>query len=231
MVVLWNFPWARICWATLSSQKSVFLRGIHQLEITNSYHRLSAFVCQNPVDLPSSQGAPQRTSVVLHFRPRMSISRAWLCTHHSLPFSLSPFFFQMRSVGLGFTTFSTIPLEGDSFLHGPHKSAAGWDTDKELNLWGQHCASNQILSDHLSSPTATLCSCHPSAADLEDLRFALLIRWETIPWLSELWPELAHPGAMSTQHQIQGRQKGNVHLEAQGAGLLFLGEHGCVDNA
>lgn len=27
VLLLWNFPWARICWAILSSQKSVFLGG------------------------------------------------------------------------------------------------------------------------------------------------------------------------------------------------------------
>lgn len=105
MVLLWNFPWAKICWAILSSQKPVFLGGIHHLEITNSYHRLSAFVCQNPIDLPSSQGAPQRTSFVLHFRPRMSISRARLCARHYIAF-LSPSFPLPNEVGrVGFHRF------------------------------------------------------------------------------------------------------------------------------
>jgi len=79
----------------------------------------------------------------------------------------------------------------------------------------------------------TLCSHHPSAADLEGLRLqgetvCLLIRGKTIPWLSELQSELAHPGATSIQCQTQCGQKGNVQLEAQGAGLLFIAERGDV---
>lgn len=50
------------------------------------------------------------------------------------------------------------------------------------------------------------------------------------PWLSELWSELAYPGATSTWYETQGGQKGNVQSEAQGAGLLFVGELGYVDN-
>lgn len=79
VLLLQNFPWARICWATLSSQKLVVLGGIRHLKISNSYQVfLPVDVCLDLIDLPFSQRATRRISVVPHhFRPRTSTSRGF----------------------------------------------------------------------------------------------------------------------------------------------------------
>ena len=141
MVLLWNFPWARICWAILSSQKSVFWGAIQHLEIINSYHRLSACVCLGPIDSPSSQRATQRTSVVLYFRPTTSTSRAWVCTHHSLPFSLPFFFSQMRQIGMGFTGFPPTMRRWLSFTESSQIAA--------LSPWLRHRHGCELLTPTL----------------------------------------------------------------------------------
>lgn len=57
---------------------------------------LTVDVCLGPIDSSSSQRTVQRTLAVLHFKPKTSSSRAWVCTHHSLPFSFPPFFYPMK---------------------------------------------------------------------------------------------------------------------------------------